>query len=101
MAGKIRKSKDYVNGNGVDDYYSNDHNHNYDENERKMSELKSSYFDIINTIGEDATRQGLLKTPERAAKALLEFTKGYQLTPYGMRMKVFGIFASNLILFII
>jgi GTP cyclohydrolase I len=29
-------------------------------------------------IGENPTRQGLRKTPERAAKALLHFIKGYE-----------------------
>ena len=34
-------------------------------------------------MGEDPTRPGLLKTPERAAKAMMYFTKGYDETIQG------------------
>ncbi|EIJ43110.1 GTP cyclohydrolase I [Beggiatoa alba B18LD] len=40
--------------------------------------LTSVYRDIITNVGEDVTRDGLLKTPERAAKAILRLTSGYQ-----------------------
>ena len=43
----------------------------------KISALANSYRDILNNIGENPEREGLLKTPERASKALLYFTKGY------------------------
>ena len=42
-----------------------------------VRDLASSYRDILFSLGEDPSRQGLLKTPERAAKAMLYFTKGY------------------------
>jgi len=41
-------------------------------------EVKSRYSSIIKEIGEDVSRDGLLKTPERAAKAMLFLTQGYK-----------------------
>jgi GTP cyclohydrolase I len=43
--------------------------------------IASHYSDIINLIGEDNQREGLLKTPERVAKALQFLTQGYQQHP--------------------
>lgn len=40
-----------------------------------LEELKSHYHSIITLLGEDAEREGLLKTPERVAKAMLSLTK--------------------------
>ena len=37
-----------------------------------LEELKSHYRSIITLLGEDAEREGLLKTPERVAKAMLK-----------------------------
>ncbi|OXA60687.1 GTP cyclohydrolase 1 isoform X2 [Folsomia candida] len=42
--------------------------------------MSSAYKELIASLGEDPERQGLLKTPERAAKAMLFFTKGYDQT---------------------
>ncbi len=42
------------------------------------NEVKDSYLKIIDEIGEDVDREGLLKTPERAAKAMLFLTQGYK-----------------------
>ncbi|KAL0482193.1 GTP cyclohydrolase 1 [Acrasis kona] len=40
--------------------------------------IKSAFETLISGLGEDVDRDGLKKTPERAAKAMLFFTKGYE-----------------------
>lgn len=41
------------------------------------NELANNYQKIIQGVGEDITREGLVKTPERAAKAMEFLTQGY------------------------
>ena len=41
--------------------------------------VKKSYHDMLVALGEDVTRNGLEKTPERAAKAMHFLTQGYQM----------------------
>jgi len=43
-------------------------------------EIADNYLKIIEAVGEDSQRAGLLKTPERAAKAIQFLTRGYQQT---------------------
>ena len=43
-------------------------------------DLTEKFEDIIKSIGEDPAREGLIKTPDRAAKALRYLTRGYQQT---------------------
>jgi GTP cyclohydrolase I len=42
-----------------------------------IEDMANCYRKILSHVGEDTHRQGLLKTPERAANAMLFFTKGY------------------------
>lgn len=44
-------------------------------------EIKDSYVKILNVLGEDSQREGLLKTPERVAKSLQFLTQGYNADP--------------------
>ena len=48
----------------------------YDE--EAINSLKENYKNIIELVGEDPRREGLLKTPERIAKAMLFNTQGYK-----------------------
>lgn len=40
-------------------------------------DMKEKYRDIITELGEDVSREGIVKTPERAAKAMQFLTQGY------------------------
>ena len=44
-------------------------------------QIKMNYEEILNLVGEDKTREGLLKTPERASKAMKFLTEGYEKDP--------------------
>lgn len=46
-----------------------------------IEQLKSHYKEILRLLGEDPEREGLLKTPERVAKAWSYITKGYNEDP--------------------
>ena len=43
--------------------------------------VKNSYADILAALGEDINREGLMKTPERAAKAMHFLSSGYAMNP--------------------
>lgn len=46
--------------------------------EKSVTKMSQHYKAVLNELGEDTERQGLQKTPERAAKAMMFFTKGYR-----------------------
>lgn len=48
-------------------------------NQEKTEALAGHYQSIIDLLGEDASREGLLKTPERIAKAMQYLMQGYEM----------------------
>lgn len=44
-------------------------------------EIKGHFSEVINLLGEDINREGLIKTPERASKAMKFLTEGYEIDP--------------------
>jgi len=54
----------------------------FEEYNNKVTEdVKNKYEEIIKDLGEDTNRDGLIKTPERAAKAMQFLTQGYEQDP--------------------
>ena len=50
-------------------------------NPEKVEQMADHYRVLLREVGEDSEREGLAKTPERAAKALQFLTHGYGLDP--------------------
>ncbi len=50
-------------------------------NPKLIENISAGYRSIISDLGEDPNREGLLKTPERAAKAMQFLTHGYDTDP--------------------
>jgi GTP cyclohydrolase I len=46
-----------------------------------LDSLKEHYTKVLDLIGEDSSREGLIKTPERVAKAMQFLTQGYDINP--------------------
>jgi len=68
--------KDVLKGESIDGYVKIDR-----YNEDKIEAVATHYKDILGQLGENPEREGLLKTPERVAKALQYLTHGYDLKP--------------------
>jgi GTP cyclohydrolase I len=49
-----------------------------------VERLSGFYKNILEEVGEETEREGLLKTPERVAKAMQFLTHGYDLDPVGI-----------------
>ena len=47
----------------------------------RIEKLKALHHQALALIGEDPEREGLLKTPERVAKAMMDLTRGYKMDP--------------------
>lgn len=53
----------------------------YEEHKERIDSIATHYRAILELLGEDVEREGLKRTPFRAAKALVEVTKGYEQNP--------------------
>lgn len=51
------------------------------QNTNTVDRIAAHYQDILDALGEDPHREGLLKTPQRVAKALQFLTNGYEKDP--------------------
>lgn len=54
------------------------------EDASKLSRIEKAYTTVLSELGEDVDREGLLRTPLRAAKAMQFLTKGYKEKTQGV-----------------
>ena len=52
-----------------------------DHENKIVEEIAGHYREILRLVGEDPDREGLVKTPMRAAKAIYDITAGYRQDP--------------------
>lgn len=64
------------------------------ENKQALADLTQAYTNLIEAIGEDPHREGLQRTPKRAARALAFLTQGYQQDLHEVVNR--ALFSSNL-----
>ena len=69
-------TKDVLKDESIDGYVKIDR-----YNDSKIEAIATHYKDVLTQLGEDPEREGLVKTPERVAKALQYLTHGYDLDP--------------------
>lgn len=64
-----------------------------------VAKIAAHYEAILRLVGEDPTREGLVKTPQRAAKAMLDITSGYRQNPLEVaRQAVFEHAGSQIVI---
>ncbi|XP_069773044.1 GTP cyclohydrolase 1 isoform X2 [Narcine bancroftii] len=60
------------------DQWKEERTRSTEDNQTSLPSLQAAYTAILRGLGEDPERQGLLRTPWRAATAMQFFTKGYE-----------------------
>lgn len=67
--------------------------------QERVEEIASHIEAILRLVGEDPSREGLLKTPERSAKALCHLTSGYsQDATATMKQAIFEYSGSKMVI---
>ncbi|MCD6565505.1 MAG: GTP cyclohydrolase I FolE [Bacteroidales bacterium] len=70
----------------INNGYGNDSGDGYAKidrwNDKTIKEMAFHYKKILDLIGEDSSREGLLETPVRVAKAIQFLTQGYNTEPH-------------------
>lgn len=54
------------------------------KSQERIESMRDSVKNILQNLGEDTEREGLLQTPMRMAKALMFFTQGYEQSLTGI-----------------
>ena len=66
--------------------------------EERINAIAEHYREILKLVGEDPCREGLLKTPMRAAKAMWFATQGYRTKPSDvLRQAIFEYAGSRMV----
>ena len=52
--------------------------------DERNPQLEEHYRQILGLLGEDAGREGLVKTPQRVARAMQTLTRGYRMDPHAV-----------------
>ncbi|CAG2171350.1 unnamed protein product, partial [Oppiella nova] len=74
---QVSKPRQRLNSTNNEDYDELVANDTDNAHQKVVDRLSVLYKEILRAIGEDPERQGLLKTPHRAANAMWYFTHGY------------------------
>lgn len=82
--GVDKKEMDYQLSKAAVNQRIHEKEENEKEYEAKLNKMKEAVTTLLECIGEDPTRNGLLDTPLRVSKALLYMTKGYEQSLKGV-----------------
>ncbi len=81
MEKKKKKGKLEIVNNGIDTNEDFGYSKLEQYNEETTGKLAHHYNEILKLLGEDVTREGLLDTPKRVARAIQYLTHGYDFDP--------------------